>query len=285
MNFSVKNKEDMLAAVADSSGIIKKGRFEDNSMYSGLFVTATDTDIGKTYISGAIAAALRLRGINTGVMKPVASGGVYGKDGILRSEDAGFLMEAAGFSEESRQDVNPVCLFPALTPAVAAIESGTVIEPKRLVEACKGMLRRKEFTIIEGVGGILAPIWEDYLVADMIQDLSLPVLIITRPNLGTINHTVLTVDYAQRHGIHVGGIIINHWNQEEIGVRERSNWEYIERLSKVPVLGAFPTVAGLVAGEQAMRQLGDLAERQLDIDRILGFEGSDGDDRHDGYGA
>lgn len=249
-------------------------------MGRGIFITATDTDIGKTYISGAIAAALRLRGINSGVMKPVASGGVYGKDGILRSEDASFLMEAAGFSEESRQEVNPVCLFPALTPAVAAVESGAVIDPQGLVEACKGMLRGKEFTIIEGVGGILSPIWENYLVADMIRDLALPVLIITRPNLGTINHTVLTVDYARRHGIHVGGIIINHWNQEQIGVMEHSNLEYIERLSKVPVVGTFPTVAGSIIGEQAMWQLGNLAERHLAIDRILGFGGGDGHDGH-----
>lgn len=251
-------------------------------MGRGIFITATDTDIGKTYISGAIAAALRLRGINTGVMKPVASGAVYGEDGILRSEDASFLMEAAAFSEASRQEVNPVCLLPALTPAVAAVESGTVIEPKQLVKACKNMLRKKEFTIIEGVGGILAPIWEDYLVADMVRDLALPVLVITRPNLGTINHTVLTVDYAQRHGIQVRGVIVNHWNQEQISVRERSNLEYIERLGKVPVLGMFPTAAGIVAGEQAMRQLGDLAEQHLAIDRILCFGGRD---EYDGHGA
>ncbi|WP_425060475.1 ATP-dependent dethiobiotin synthetase BioD 1 [Sporomusa carbonis] len=238
-------------------------------MAKGIFVTATDTEIGKTFISGAIAAALKGRGKNTGVVKPVASGGVATADGKLLSEDATFLMLAAGIAEERRQEVNPVCLAPALTPAVAAVESGVAIDVDQLITACRTMITKSDLTLVEGVGGITAPIWQDYLVADMILELQLPAIIVTRPNLGTINHTVLTVQYARQRGIKLGGIIINHWDAEHASVLERSNLAYIERLTALPVLGKFPSVPSIGSEPADMARLAELAEKHLAIDQLI----------------
>ncbi|EAX46514.1 dethiobiotin synthase [Thermosinus carboxydivorans Nor1] len=236
---------------------------------SGLFITATDTEVGKTVITGALAAALRQRGLAVGVMKPVASGGVTSQDGKLLAEDATFLMRAAGLAESERSYVNPVCLAPALTPAVAAVESGVTINVPDLVAACRCLLNRYPMALIEGVGGITAPIWEEYLVVDLMAELALPALVVARPNLGTINHTVLTVDYARRRGIKVAGIIINGWDEAKAGVLERSNLAYIERLTGVPVLGKFPYSPDISVPKAKVTDLAALAEQHLAIDRII----------------
>lgn len=247
---------------------------------AGLFITATDTEVGKTVITGALAAALRQRGLAVGVIKPVASGGVISQDGKLLAEDATFLMRAAGLTESERPSVNPVCLAPALTPAVAAVASGVTLNIPDLVAACHRLLNRYPLALIEGVGGITAPIWEEYLVADLMAELALPALVVARPNLGTINHTVLTVDYARRRGIKVAGIIINGWDEAKAGILERSNVAYIERLTGVPVLGKFPYSPGISVPEAKVTGLAALAERHLAIDRIIELLG--GTD-HAGY--
>jgi len=238
-------------------------------MQKGLFITATDTEVGKTLISGAIVAALKARGMNVGVVKPVASGGVTNINGQLVSEDASFLMAAAGLSEEWRQEVNPVCLAPALTPAVAATASGVRINWAKLITICRSMLAQAELTLVEGVGGIAAPIWEDYLVADMVLEFKLPAILVTRANLGTINHTVLTASYARQRGIKLGGIIINRWDEDQVSVLERSNLAYIERLTGLPVLGRFPSVAAVAADSASLARLGQLAEQHVAIDELV----------------
>ncbi|MCX7781819.1 MAG: dethiobiotin synthase [Negativicutes bacterium] len=238
-------------------------------MNSGLFVTATDTEVGKTVITGAIAAALTARGLKVGVIKPVASGGVADINGRLVSEDAVFLLKAAGISGDNLSKVNPLCLKPALTPAVAAKESGIVIDTGRLVEACRQMLADNRFGLVEGVGGITAPIWEDYLVADMMRELDLPAIIVARPNLGTINHTVLTAYYAKQHGISVIGVVINGWNEVHASILERSNLKYIERLTGLPILGRFPYDPDISVPELSTDGLAELAELHLDIDYII----------------
>ena len=237
---------------------------------SGLFITATDTEVGKTVITGAIGAALAARGLSVGVMKPIASGGVADRNGKLVSEDATFLMQAARILEKDRDLVNPLCLAPALTPAVAATLSGTTVHIPAIIQSYEALTKKYNPVIVEGVGGITAPLWEDYLVADFMVALALPAIIVTRPNMGTINHTLLTVEYARQRGIQVAGIIINGWNEEEVGVLEKSNAEYIARLTKVPILGKFPRSVGISVPEARTLELALLAEKYLEIDKIIG---------------
>jgi dethiobiotin synthetase len=234
---------------------------------AGLFITATDTEVGKTVITGAIAAALKARGLNVAVMKPVASGGVYNHEGQLISEDADFLMQAALIPEEQRSLVNPVCLEPALTPAVAAQVSGVVIAIDQLLQAYRTLAATHDMVLVEGVGGITAPIWQDYLVADLMGDLGLPALIVARPNLGTINHTVLTAAYAKERRLKVAGIVINKWEQEE-NVLQTSNLAYIEQLTGLPIVGKFPYDRAVSAQQQLHGTLVGLAEKYLNMQVI-----------------
>lgn len=235
----------------------------------GLFITATDTEVGKTVVTGAIAAALKARGYDTGVIKPLASGGVQNCQGRLIAEDATFLMRAAGIPEQYRSEVNPVCLAPALTPAVAAAESGVILDIGGILQDCRRTLGKYELTLVEGVGGITAPLWEDYLVGDMISDLKLPALIVARRNLGTINHTVLTAEYARQRGIAVAGIVINGWIEEQAGVLEKSNVAYIQRLTGLPVLGKLPFSGEIDVPSGRTGNLAGLAEEHLDMEALI----------------
>lgn len=245
-------------------------------MPKGLFITATDTEVGKTVITGALAAAFKDRGLDVGVIKPVASGGVENSGGELIAEDATFLMKAAGIPETERKTINPLCLAPALTPAVAARQSGISIDVEHLTTCCKRVLANRRISLVEGVGGITAPIWEDYLVADLMQELALPLIIVARPNLGTINHALLTAEYARSRGLTVLGFIINPWDAANAAILEYSNIEYIARLSGMPILGKFPRSIGISVPEARTANLAELAEQHLAIDTILDLiEGGD----------
>ena len=134
---------------------------------SGLFITATDTDVGKTVITGAIAAAFKARGLQVGVMKPMASGAVADSEGKLVAEDATFLMRAAGIGESDRDLINPLCLAPALTPAVAAVVSGVEIDMSAILKAYQVLAERYDPLLVEGVGGITAPLWQEYLLVQL----------------------------------------------------------------------------------------------------------------------
>ncbi len=235
---------------------------------TGLFITATDTEVGKTVITGAIAAACQARKVNTGVMKPVASGGVRNCQGSLISEDAEFLMAAAKIDCNRRHLVNPICFEAALTPAVAAQIEGKTVDLQLIYNTYHQLCNQHDVVLVEGVGGITAPIWQEFLVADLMLKLQLPGIIVARPDLGTINHTVLTAAYARQRGINVAGIIINGC-KEPTGILEHSNLQYIKQLTGLPILGKLPRVSSIdvTAGKQAA--LAELAEQYLDMNGII----------------
>lgn len=235
----------------------------------GLFVTGTDTDVGKTIITGAIAAAMKSRGIHVGVFKPLASGAVVNAQGKLISEDASFLMKAAGIAESFRSQVNAVCLKPSLTPAVAASESGITIDVERIIADVKKYAKKYEIVLIEGVGGITAPLWKDFLLADMMKAFDLPSVIVSHPRLGAINHTVLTYTYAKQKNIKVNGVILNRWQTESAGVLEERNIDYIEKMTGLPVIGRFPLANKIDVRVNCTEGLAELAEKSIDINKIL----------------
>lgn len=239
----------------------------------GIFVTATDTDIGKTVLTGAMAAALTVRGLKVGVFKPLASGALWDADGTLKSEDATFLMQAAGIPEQLRSEVNEVCLEPALTPAVAAKMSSVAIDLPGVICRLKKNAAKYDCVFIEGVGGILSPLWESYLIADLILALDLPAVIVSGAGLGTVNHTGLTTAYAKSKNIQCKGVILNRYQHETAGVLETSNQEYIERLTKTPVIGKFPIVKRQDLQPVDQFKLARLAETYIEIDKIIEFAG------------
>lgn len=231
----------------------------------GLFITATDTDIGKTRVTGLIVAALKKRGADVGVFKPLASGAIL-RNGTLVSEDAEFLMMAAQIDESRRKEVNEVCLKPALTPAVAAKISNVAIHMEDIIENLVKSAKRYEYVLVEGVGGLAAPLWESYLVVDLIKALHLPPLIVSQSGLGAINHTVLSYEYAKRHGVWLRGFIANRYDGKNAGVLEESNLAYIDRLTGMPLLGKTPVFA---AGGMTSEGLAAIAEEYLDMQGIL----------------
>jgi dethiobiotin synthetase len=202
----------------------------------GIFVTGTDTGVGKTIAAATLARLLRVNGINVGVMKPVTSG-CSDENGVLVSDDARLLCEAAGipFSE----DVAPYCLREPLAPAEAAKIDGVRIDFARIRESYQRLTAIYDYVIVEGAGGLMVPLSGGLLIADLARELDLPLLVVARPGLGTINHTVLTCFAAQQMGLVVAGVIVNGM-PENPGAAEKSAPHQIGSLCGAPVLGLWP---------------------------------------------
>jgi dethiobiotin synthetase len=193
-------------------------------MYNGIFVTGTDTGVGKTYVACALARAVKAFGISVGVMKPVASGD---------RNDAKKLLAAAGIREPIEK-VNPVFLKYPLAPMVSADLSGEQISLSRIRHAHRRLRDAYEYTVVEGAGGLLVPIKKKYSVLDMIREFSLPVLVVARPVLGTINHTLLTIDRLRREKVVVAGIVISGYEGKSRA--EKTNPDMLQELTRLPVL-------------------------------------------------
>ncbi|MBI2954630.1 MAG: dethiobiotin synthase [Chloroflexi bacterium] len=232
----------------------------------GLFVTGTDTGVGKTVVAGALGALFRLRGVDVGVMKPVQSGGVR-EGGHLFSEDSRFLRKAAGVDDDPAL-VNPYCLEPPASPNVAASISGVQIDLNVITTAFQKLTSLHELLIVEGAGGLLVPITDDFLMADLVVALGLPLVVVARPNLGTINHALLTLRYAQHLGIKTIGTVINGYREEEAGIPEKTSPAIIERLSGVPIIGTLPYLSSVDVSSARLGDLIETAGRSLDIEKL-----------------
>lgn len=212
----------------------------------GVFVTGTDTGVGKTAVACALAAWARRHHVDVGVMKPVATGGVRRAErGRTRwvSDDAIRLARAAD-STDPWSLVNPVCFQEPLAPWTAALRARRPIRFAQLRAAFRTLARRHDWLIVEGIGGLLVPLTTHTVVADLAKAFGLPLLIVARPGLGTLNHTLLTLQSARRVGLRVLGIVLNQSEAPPIDVMarltQRTNPRVLERLSHVPVLGPLP---------------------------------------------
>lgn len=207
-----------------------------------LLVTGTDTGVGKTLVTGGIAAELRRRRVDVGVMKPFATG-ARSVRGRLVSEDAAFLKEAAGVDDDLDL-INPICLKPPLAPSMAAQVARQRIDLSKVWAAHKLLARTHSPLMVEGVGGLLVPLVTGLTVADFAKKLRLPLLIVTRPALGTLNHTALTVHAARSHGLKVLGLVVNSATNARKGLAERLNPGALELLTGLTVLGEVPYLGG-----------------------------------------
>ncbi|HKZ18085.1 MAG TPA: dethiobiotin synthase [Geobacteraceae bacterium] len=205
----------------------------------GIFITGTDTGVGKTVATAVIARILRGHGVKVGVMKPVTSGCIV-VDGKLVSEDAE-LLKWASATTAADSDIAPYLLSAPLAPSAAATLDGTRICFSTIRAAYERLAAVHDFVLVEGAGGLMVPLIENLLVSDLIGYLGLPALVVSRPNLGTINHTLMTCFCAQQMGIEIKGIIVNNY-PENPGPAEKYAPAMIEERSGVPVLGIFPHV-------------------------------------------
>lgn len=201
----------------------------------GLFITGTDTGVGKTYVACGIAKELRGRDIDAGVMKPVETG-CRSRKGVLVPRDALALARAAAVKDPLAL-VNPYRFRNPLAPAVAASLEGGAVRVERIRKAFDELQRKHEYLLVEGAGGILVPLTRDQSFLDLARALDLPVLVVARPGLGTINHTLLTIEALRTRGITIAGVVINHALAGRAGLSEKTNPDVIRYRSGLPILG------------------------------------------------
>jgi dethiobiotin synthetase len=225
----------------------------------GIFVTGTDTGVGKTFVGAALAALLKERGIDVGVMKP-AETGVADSKALRYSADAARLAAAAGV-EDPPDLVVPYRLREPLAPAVAAELEGREISAEIVLSTYAELQRRHEFLIVEGAGGIAVPFNQDLDMAGLGRCLDLPLLVVSRSGLGAINGCVLTVEYARARGLAILGIVLN-LRQKVPDTAERTNPDIIARLTEVPVYGPLDLLAPARASESPANRVAVEAVRR-----------------------
>ncbi len=218
-------------------------------MAKGVFITGTDTGVGKTMIAAGILRALMRNDIKAGAMKPIETGCVRTGDrgqvtGDLIPADALFLSRIAGMDDPVNV-VAPVRFAHPLAPMVASELEGKPVDLETLFHSFAALVQKYEFLVVEGAGGLMVPIKmlngsSTYYMADLIKELDFPAVIVARAGLGAINHTLLTVTHAIGKGIGVRGVIINSTGPAGNAMAERTNPGVLQRICPVPVLGIVP---------------------------------------------
>ncbi len=212
-------------------------------MPKGFFVTGTDTGVGKTIITAALIKTAHLLGFKTCGMKPIETGCIREGDMLVPSD--GMFIKTVAHMEESVKHVSPYCFESPLAPLPASEIEGISVDLEKIQNAYMSLLKKYDVVIVEGIGGLLVPINKNFFVLDLARAFGLPVIVVSKPGLGTINHTMLTVNYAIKEGLVVAGIIINYSQPSEGMLAENTNPEIIRKISPVPIIGIFPYLTDL----------------------------------------
>ncbi len=215
---------------------------------NGLFVTGTDTNIGKTALSALLLAEFRRRGINAVPMKPIQTGCRNQKselrgqksEAIVPDLDYSLSMAQMTVSSEVYSLLSPYRFEPACSPHLAAELAGTEIKIDRILNAARDLATEYELILAEGAGGILVPLNRRETMLDLMKALSWPILLAARPGLGTINHTLLSLRTLREAALHVAGIVFIRREPAESDLIEEDNLTTIEQFGHVPVLGTIP---------------------------------------------
>lgn len=217
-------------------------------MSRGLFVTGTDTEIGKTWCSLGLIARLQQDGHRVAAMKPVASGCHIAAEGSLRNDDA-LKLQSQASSLLPYELVNPYAFEPAIAPHIAAMQSGTTIRLETIVSHFEQLRQRADITVVEGVGGWQVPLNDSQYVADLAHALGLPVILVVGLRLGCINHALLSAESIRARGCTLAGWIGNSvdpdMQQQDVNIQSIA-----ERIG-APLLGIIPNMGELNAKEIA----------------------------------
>ena len=224
---------------------------------NGLFVTGTDTGVGKTVVAAGIVCALRARGRSVGVAKPVQSGAL-----TLDPGGDAMLLKRWTKVAESPGELAPFCFAAPLAPSVAAELEDRPIDRAELLEYVNAVAARYDAIVVEGAGGLLVPLGDNWTIADLVRDLALPLLVVARAGLGTVNHTALTVRAARGLGLEPVGVVLNG----PVDDSTPENARLIERIADVSVLGHLPQLDGELTGERLARAVEDT----IDVDALEG---------------
>jgi dethiobiotin synthetase len=201
-------------------------------MSRGIFITGTDTGVGKTHVTAALLTELRRRGISAAAFKPIACG----KGGRHDAEIYAAIMN----HEQPLDIINPIYLRHPLAPIVAAKLERKSIDLRKILRTYQQLAKNYDVVLVEGAGGLLVPIRENYFVADLAKALKLPLLIVARLGLGTINHTLLIVHQANAQGLKIAGLVLNDTAGGRRGLAEQTNIRVLPKLCRVPLLRVMP---------------------------------------------
>ena len=235
----------------------------------GVFITGTDTGVGKTVVAGAIARCLLASGARVGVFKPIATGCRRRREGLV-SIDAEFLAHCSD-SPFSLEQINPIRYAEPLAPSVAAERGNKQVDFGEMELAYSNVVDGSDIVVVEGIGGVMVPIIGAYLVLDLMVDMALPVVIVAPSGLGAINHTLLTVRACRERGLEVLGVVLNKYRPEEASLAEETNPRVIAELGRVKILSLIPydqstciekgRLGGDITAVVALVDWGDLVER------------------------
>jgi dethiobiotin synthetase len=201
-----------------------------------LFITGTDTDVGKTYITAGLAASFYEMGVDIGVMKPFAAGTAQKKG--FKSEDVKILSDAAHVDDPENL-INPQFFPIPASPYTAWKKLKTKPKISTILSSFKKLSKLHDILLVEGMGGVMTPILKDYFITDLIKQMKIPTIIVTRTKVGTVNHTLMTVMMCKKYKIPIKGIIINNFDN---GYPVNQLTKDLENLTGVKVLGSIPFI-------------------------------------------
>jgi len=204
---------------------------------NGLFITGTDTDAGKTAVAALLLAELRLRNMKAIPMKPVQTGCA---EGSVPDLDYALSMAKISVPSDTYRLMAPYTFKPACSPHLAAERANTEIDLSEIVIAARTLTQSDSFLLVEGAGGIMVPLNRRETMLDLMNALKLPVLLVARPGLGTINHTLLSIRTLRSDGLDIAGVVFISTTNQPIAFIEQDNFKTVEQFGKVPVLGHIP---------------------------------------------
>jgi dethiobiotin synthetase len=236
--------------------------------HKGLFITGTDTGVGKTLVAGGIASILVKKGLRVGVFKPIATGCRMEK-GRLVSDDAKFL---AKFSNCScgLPIVNPIAYQTPAAPIIAAQIENRRIDYARIEDAYLFICENHDVVIVEGIGGVRVPISPNVDVLELADQFHLPVVVVARPNLGTINHTLLTVDALRMNEIPFAGVVISGSKPDTTDLAEKTAAQTISEYDNIKILSVIPLDAESSVEKQTLGRAVTNALAQCDWEELVG---------------
>jgi dethiobiotin synthetase len=224
---------------------------------SGIFITGTDTGVGKTLVAAGLLQALRGAGVDAVPMKPVQTGCVR-RRGVWVAPDLALSLKTAGLdpSADEIARMAPYCFHPACSPHLAARLAGRRISLLIIRRAFRQLEGAHDLVVVEGAGGVLVPLDRQLTMVDMMKSLALPIVLVARPGLGTINHTLLSIHALRHAGLTVKAVVLNQSSSGRLGRIERDNRKVIESMGAVPVVAVLGF--GMTAS-RAARALAPLA--------------------------
>ncbi len=223
-----------------------------------LFITGTDTDVGKTYITAGLAVIIRKIGIDVGVMKPFAAGTAQKKG--YKSEDIEILSRAAMVCDPE-SIVNPQFFPIPASPYTAWKKLKTKPKVSTILSSFKKLTKLHDMVLVEGMGGIMTPILKNYYITNLIKEMKIPTVIVTRSKVGTVNHTIMTVKMCEKYKIPIKGIIINNFDK---GYPVKELKRDLENITNVPVLGSIPFIRDM--GDSSLYRI---FKKNIDLKSLL----------------